>query len=37
MSSLSDQALVKGADEIFDGIAQIIARSLAAKPDDQQA
>jgi len=37
MSSLSDQALVKGADEIFNGVAEIVAKSLAAKPDDQQA
>lgn len=36
MSSLSDQALVKGADEIFDGIAQIVAKNLSAKPGDQQ-
>jgi hypothetical protein len=33
MSSLSDNALLKGADDIFDAIAKIVASSLAtAKP-----
>jgi hypothetical protein len=36
MSSLSNEALIKGADEIYERIAEIVARSLAAtKPGDK--